>query len=131
MSKEKMMRATRESLLARAQKREENKTQYREYACELTGEVIIIKMLPLNRICEILDMREGDGVVAGLSLQKQIAYESVPLFKEKEVQEAFGCAEPYDVVTAYFDDNIEELSKFSEFILSLYGLADIEESVKN
>ena len=55
------------------------------------------------------------------------------LLQKKELQEAYEVAEPYDVVTPVFDENLGEINKLATFILGLYGLAENEDidDIKN
>ena len=129
MAKEKMKRATKESLLARAQKRDDKK--YREYNSEVLGETLLVKKHKLSRICEILDMADEESAEGGLELYKQLIYESVPILQDKELQEAYGCVEPYDIVTEILDDSLGEINKLAEFILEMYDIKDLGQNVKN
>ena len=130
MAKEKMKRATKESLLARAQKRDE-KTKYKEYNSKVLGEALLVKKHKLSRICEILDMADEESAEGGLELYKQLIYESVPILQDKELQEAYGCVEPYDIVTEILDDSLGEINKLAEFILEMYDIKDLGQNVKN
>ena len=51
--------------------------------------------------------------------------------RSARLSEAYDCIEPYDVVTAVFDDNIGAIGKLAEFILDLYGMQDVVDDVKN
>ena len=63
---EKMKKATKESLIARAQAKKANEIKYIEYDCKAIGETLMIKKLPVTRIADILDMSEGDSIKAGI-----------------------------------------------------------------
>ena len=130
MAKDKMKRATKESLLARAQKRDE-KTKYKEYSSKVLGETLLVKKHKLSRICEILDMADEESAEGGLELYKQLIYESVPILQDKELQEAYGCVEPHDIVTEILDDSLGEINKLAEFILEMYDIKDLGQNVKN
>lgn len=47
---EKMKRATKESLLARAQMRQAAEVRYKEFESKLLGETLMIKKLPLEQV---------------------------------------------------------------------------------
>lgn len=128
---EAMKRATKESLLARAQANRESKTKYVEYSCQELGETIMIKKLPLERVCSMLDMADGSTAREGLEFNKDIIYEHVPLFQDRELQEACRCNEPHDVVTAILDENMGEIDRMAKAIMSMYGLAEAAEDIKN
>ena len=125
-----MKKLTKELLLERATKKsEENK--YKEYPCEFLGGSLIIKRLPLTQVCDMLDQSANASTTDSLNLYKELIYKSVPMFKDEQLISAYDCIEPYDVVTAVFEDNLGELTKLAEFILTLYGLQDVEDEVKN
>ena len=125
-----MKRATKELLLERATKhKEENK--YKDYPCDALGSTLIIRRLPLAQVCDIVDMVDGNTARENLDLYKELIYKSVPLFQDKDLLEAYNCVEPYDIVTAVFDDNLGAIGKLAEFILDLYGMQDAVDDVKN
>lgn len=125
-----MKKATKESLLAKAQARAD-KPQYTEYKSKVLGETLLIKRLDLLRICELIDLMSGDSIRENLEVNKQIIYESIPLLQDKELQEAFGCIEPYDIVLKVLDENLGEMQDLCGMILSMYGLSNLGEEIKN
>ena len=125
-----MKRATKELLFERATKHKEE-SKYKDYPCDALGSTLTIKRLPLAQVCDFLDMAEGSTARENLDLYKELIYKSVPLFQDKDLLEVYDCIEPYDVVTAVFDDNIGAIGKLAEFILDLYGVQDVVEDVKN
>ncbi len=54
----------------------------------------------------------------------KIILKHCPIFKEKELQTAYGVAEPHELVIKVFDENLGEIGKLAEKILGIYGLAD-------
>lgn len=130
MSKEKMRSVTREELIARAQAKESDKSKYFEYECESLG-VMMVKKLPLGRICDIMDMTDESSAKGALEMYKQLIYVSVPILQDKEVQAAFGCAEPSEIVPKVLDDNLGEITKLAGFILTKYGIDTLGDDIKN
>lgn len=128
---EKMKRATKESLIARAQAKKANEVKYIAYDCEAIGETLMIKKLPITRIADIMDMSGDDTVRAGIELNAELIYASVPLFHDKELQEAYGCKEPTEIVMRIFDDDLGEMNRICSKILNLYGLEEAIEDIKN
>ena len=116
-----MKRTTKELLHERAPKSKEE-SKYKDYPCDALGSALTIKRLPLAQVCDILDMAEGSTARENLDLYKELIYKSVPLFQDKDLLEVYDCIEPYDIVTAVFDDNIGAIGKLAEFILDLYGM---------
>lgn len=114
-----MVKATREALLERASKKEDK--AYSTYESEALGLAFTVKRLPVARLMAIMDMGE-ETAEGGLETSKQLTYESIPALQDKELQEAYGCIEPHDIVLGVFDDNLGEVEKLVEFINSQYGL---------
>lgn len=121
-----MVKATREALLERASKKEDK--AYSTYESEALGLAFTVKRLPVARLMAIMDMGE-ETAEGGLETSKQLIYESIPALQDKELQEAYGCVEPHDIVLGVFDDNLGEVEKLVEFINGQYGLT--VEDVKN
>lgn len=128
---EKMKKATKESLIARAQAKKANEIKYIEYDCKAIGETLMIKKLPVTRIADILDMSEGDSIKAGIELNADLIYASIPLFHDKELQEAYDCKAPTDIVMKVFDDDLGEMNRICSRILEMYGLEEVVEDIKN
>jgi len=89
--------------------------------------------LELKARRENLDKIEMKENVAtdGLRGNIELIYRHCPDFAKKELQEAFNCVEPYDIVLKIFDSNIGEIGDFSNYIFSLYGLGKYEENKEN
>lgn len=131
MSKKDMRNITRESLIARSQKNADER-KYAQYECEYLNAVLTVKKLGLARVSDLLDMASGDESARGaLGLYKQLIYESVPILHDAEVQAAFECAEPFDIVEEIFDNRLSEISKLAGFILGLHGIDNLEDDIKN
>ena len=128
---EKMKKATKESLIARAQAKKANEIKYIEYDCKAIGETLMIKKLPITRIADIMDMTEEDSLRANMELNAELIYASVPLFHDKELQEAYDCKEPTEIVMKVLDDDLGEMNRICNRILDMYGLADTVEDIKN
>lgn len=131
MGKEKLIKATKEALLARAEQSKDDKMKYRSYESEELGMTLSLKRLPISRLCEIMDMSEDDTMKAAMEMNCNIIYESVPLFQDKELQAAYGCIEPTEIVTKVMNENMSEIEKMCTFIMGGYGMADQVEKVKN
>ncbi len=131
MGKEKLIKATKEALLARAEQSKDDKMKYRSYESEELGMTLSLKRLPISRLCEIMDMSEDDTMKAAMEMNCNIIYESVPLFQDKELQAAYGCIEPTEIVTKVMNENMSEIEKMCTFIMGGYGMTDQVEKVKN
>ena len=131
MGKEKLIKATKEALLARAEQSKDDKMKYRSYESEELGMTLSLKRLPISRLCEIMDMSEDDTMKAAMEMNCNIIYESVPLFQDKDLQAAYGCIEPTEIVTKVMNENMSEIEKMCTFIMGGYGMTDQVEKVKN
>lgn len=131
MGKRKLAKATKEALLARAEQSKDDKLKYRSYESEELGMTLSLKRLPVFRLCEIMDMSEDNTMKAAMEMNCNIIYESTPLFQDKELQAAYGCAEPTEIVTKVLNENMSEIEKMCEFIMDGYGMTDQVEKVKN
>ena len=109
--------------------RRENGEQIKEYKSEFLGGNIMVKKISPYKVMEILDKIEmkENAATDGLRGNIELIYRHCPDFAKKELQEAFNCVEPYDIVLNIFDNNIGQIGDFSNYILSLYGLGKYEE----
>lgn len=44
------------------------------------------------------DQNENAGMKENLDFEVELIYKSCPMLQNKELQEAYGCQEPYDIV---------------------------------
>ena len=116
---------TLEDLLDRARQRDSDKIQIREYFSEELGGNIAVTKMPLRKLTAFLD-RADDGdsnaITSNLDMNIELVYKSVPMLQNKELQAAYDCVEPYDIVTKVFNDNLGEIQDITNFIMSLYGM---------
>lgn len=108
--------------------RRENGEQIKEYKSEFLGGSIMVKKISPYKVTEILDEieMEENAATNGLKGNIKLIYRHCPDFAKKELQEAFNCVEPYDIVLKVFDNNIGQIGSFATYILSLYGLGKYE-----
>ena len=131
-------RITIESLIQRAEQQKNDKIKLKEVYNEMLGGDIVIKRVPLTQVVGLLDKLDNKNLKLSdcIEMYKELIYKCVPIFQNKELHEEFGCAEPYDIVTEVFNDNVEEINKMAEEILAMYGMSDnpikeLEEEIKN
>lgn len=129
---------TIESLIQRAEQRKNDKVKLKEVYNETLGGNLVIKRVPLTQVVGILDKLDGENLKLSdcIEMYKELIYKCCPILQNKDLQEEFGCAEPYDIVTEVFEDNVGEINKLAEEILAMYGMADnpvkeLEEEIKN
>ena len=60
-------------------------------------------------------------------------YISVPLFRSAQLQEAYEVAEPSDIVTLLFEQNLTAITSLGDKIAAMYGIngAEAVEELKN
>jgi hypothetical protein len=131
---------TFESLMQRAEQRKNDKIKTKEVYNKMLDGNLVIKRIPLTKIVDLLDVLDGENVKLNdcVELYKELIYKCCPVLQSKELQEEFGCAEPYDIVTEVFEDNVGEISAVAQEILAMYGMAEgkelikeVEEEIKN
>ena len=112
----------------------ENKEQIVEYKSDFLNGSIMVKKISPYKVTEILDKTdeiEGGAMTKGAKANEELIFKHCPDLQNKELIKKYGCAEPYDIVLKVFDNNIGEVGKFAEFILTLYGLVDKKEKEKS
>lgn len=131
--KDSMKKLTLEALIAKKEQREASKSEYRDIPVESLGGSLTVKKLPLSQILDFLDSAdENAGLKENLAFEAELIYKSCPIMQDKRLQEAYGCAEPYDVVMRVLDDNIGAVGELTAAILDFYGMGDsIRDQLKN
>ena len=118
-------------LMARAEQRSSDKTAYKNVYVEPLGGELTVEKIPLPRVLSMLDVVESDNMMDNLDFQVNLIYQCCPMLRKPELQAAYDCKEPTDIVCALFEDNMGAISKAAESIVDFYGLADSKDAVKN
>lgn len=120
-------------LIARKEQRESSKADYRDIKVEALGGMLTLKKLPLSQVLTMLDDQdENAGMKENLDFEVELIYKSCPMLQNKELQEAYGCQEPYDIVLRVLDDNVGALAELANAVLDFYGMGDsIRDQLKN
>lgn len=126
------MSLTIETLLERAQQSKNDKFMMKKYKSKLLGGELTIVRQPLTKIISIIgDMDENRrDMVRMISVMCELIYVSVPLFRDKRLQKEYEVAEPYDVVQAVLNDNVDEITELAEAIFEMYGLKELKDKTK-
>lgn len=126
------MSLTIETLLERAQQSKNDKFMMKKYKSKLLGGELTIVRQPLTKILSIIgDMDENRrDMVRMISVMCELIYVSVPLFRDKRLQKEYEVAEPYDVVQAVLNDNVDEITELAEAIFEMYGLKELKDKTK-
>lgn len=108
--------------IERAEKSKEDKYKIKIYESKMVGELEVVKM-GIKKITEIMDsFSDDDNTSKSMRNNAMIIYESVPLLRRKELREAYGVSDPYDIVYPFFEENIEEINNLVSFIFKMHGI---------
>ena len=117
--KSELKKLTLSDLIARKEQRESSKADYRDIKVEALGGMLT-------------DQDENAGMKENLDFEVELIYKSCPMLQNKELQEAYGCQEPYDIVLRVLDDNVGALAELANAVLDFYGMGDsIRDQLKN
>ena len=124
-----MARATIEALLAR---KEKSGPKIKEVHVDALDMDMVVEKKPLSVVAGFFDeINSNISFSKSIEIYKEIIYTCVPIFHDKKLQEAYGCAEPYDIVPAVFDDNVMAMQELGNEILAMYGFDELIQNVKN
>lgn len=131
--KAELKKLTLSDLIARKEQRDSSKAEYRDIKVEALGGMLTLKKLPLSQVLTMLDDQdENAGMKENLDFEVELIYKSCPMLQNKELQEAYGCQEPYDIVLRVLDDNVGALAELASAVLDFYGMGDsIRDQLKN
>lgn len=124
---------TLEMLLARKEQSNNDKMRITYFNSEVLGGTIEVVKLKARDVLKVMDNADDKSADGAYRANCKLIYKHCPLLQKKELQEAYEVAEPYDIVTPVFDENLGEINKLATFILGLYGLAENEDidDIKN
>ena len=121
---------TLEMLIAKKEQSNNDKMKVVLFNSEVLGGTIEVRKLKARDVIKIMDSTEDKTTEAAYNANCKLIYKHCPILQEKELQAAYEVAEPYEVVVPVFEENLGEINKLSNFILSLYGLAEEEKASK-
>lgn len=124
-----MAKLNLEELVARATQSKADKFQVRMVEIDQEGNTIQATKKDLRTVAKTLDM-ETETTNDRFQAEMKLVYDHCQVLHEKELQAAYGCAEPMDVVEKVFESNMGLIEKAAKEILDMYGLAE-EEGTKN
>lgn len=127
---------TLDDLIARKTQGETDKLAYKSVFVPSLGGELTFKKLPLRQMMQLVDgVSTNDSLTDQFEVNKELIYKACPILQSAELQAAYNCAEPYDIVPAVFCDNISEIGDVADKILEFYGLGDslqkMGEQIKN
>lgn len=121
---------TLEMLIAKKEQSNNDKMKVVLFNSEVLGGTIEVRKLKARDVIKIMDSTEDKTTEAAYNANCKLIYKHCPILQEKELQATYEVAEPYEVVVPVFEENLGEINKLSNFILSLYGLAEEEKASK-
>ena len=128
----KSKKLTLEDLITRKTQSENDKLKIKEiYVQNLDGNIVLQKS-SIAKVIDLMDnIENADSIKEGYEFQKQLIYMHCPVMHDKQLQDIYECAEPYDIIDKLFGDNVGDVSKAAEEVLNFYGLADEVDKIKN
>ena len=121
---------TLDMLIAKKEQSNNDKMKVVLFNSEVLGGTIEVRKLKARDVIKIMDSTDNKSTEEAYNANCKLIYKHCPILQEKELQEAYEVAEPYEVVVPVFEENLGEINKLSNFILSLYGLTDSEQVSK-
>lgn len=123
-----MAQMTLEDLLA---KKEGQKTQQTAlvYLPGLGGE-LEIQRIPLARYMGLTGQLDADAPERLLGAQYELIYACCPILRNPQLQEAYACREPTEIVGKVLNENLGDMNILVTEISKFYGV-NLEEDLKN
>ena len=123
-----MAQITLEDLLARKESQQTQQTAL-VYLPGLGGE-LEIQRIPLARYMGLTGQFEADAPDRLLGAQYELIYACCPILRNPQLQEAYACREPVEIVGKVLNENLGDMNLLVTEISKFYGL-NFEESLKN
>lgn len=121
---------TLEMLIAKKEQSNNDKMKVVLFNSEVLGGTIEVRKLKARDVIKIMDSTDNKSTEEAYNANCKLIYKHCPILQDKELQVVYEVAEPYEVVVPVFEENLGEINKLSNFILSLYGLTDSEQVSK-
>ena len=115
---------TLEILIAKKQQSENDKMKVVLFNSEVLGGTIEVVKHKARDVIKIMDSAQEKTTEAAYNANCKLIYKHCPILHDKELQKTYEVAQPYEIVIPVFDENLGEINKLSNFILSLYGLGE-------
>lgn len=126
-----MSRLTLEELIERKRQSDDDKVKYKAVHSDLLGGEIMVKKLPLRQVTALVDRFPDPNTTESMEMMQELIYRSCDLFRSAELQKEYGIeGDKYEIVSAVFEDNLDEITKVGQEILDFYftnGMPSIAE----
>ena len=127
-----MNKATAEMLITRKLQGDYDKLQVKVVEIPSLDFSLELRKPKIEKVLSRLDDIENvNSSEENIRFMQELVYDACPMLHNQELQEAFECKEPIDIVTAILNDNYKELERLSEHVLDFYGLGELDDAVKN
>ena len=118
-----MKKATLEDLLARKSQAMQDKMIINDVDIPVLDMSVSVQKIPLIRVLNMIDKySDMDALSSRFELYKELIYACVPLFQNKQLHEAYECADPLDIVPILFKQNITAIGALGDEICTMYGI---------
>lgn len=119
---EKSKKLLLEDILARKERAEQKNIDVKTvYVPGLEGSVEL-QRIPLVRVLAMLDGVRAEVPLESFEFMVELIYNMCPIMRNVQLQNAYDCKEPTDVVCKVLNDNMADLAIIAESALSFYGL---------
>lgn len=122
-----MAKLTIEDLLAQKDLRQDNvKTVHLD---GLGGE-LEVRRIPLVKFTDYMERTQKGDAKATLEAQYEMIYACCPILHNEQLQEAYECKDPLDIVPKILRENIMDMNALVTAISAFYGV-DLDDDLKN
>lgn len=122
-----MAKLTIEDLLAQKDWRQDDvKTVHLD---GLGGE-LEVRRIPLVKFTDYMERTQKGDAKATLEAQYEMIYVCCPILHNEQLQEAYECKDPLDIVPKILRENIMDMNALVTAISSFYGV-DLDDDLKN
>lgn len=127
-------RLTLEDLMTRKLKKDADKMKIKSVYVEELGGNIQLEKIPITRVAGFAENLESDNPTDILRAKIDMIYHCCPILRKPELQTAYECGEPTDIVCKLLDDNLGAINDIVLAIMEMYGLSEgktlVEEGVE-
>lgn len=129
---DKHKKLTLEEIIARKNQSNKDKLQLKEFYLPNLDGNIVFESKPLSKVLELMDcMGDKESAKENYEFYKELIYMHCAIMHNKELQEAYECSEPVDIVDKLFDNSMGLIVAAGEEIFGFYDLDKEIESIKN
>lgn len=126
-----MSKLTVDELIARKKQSESDKFAAVPFHVKAVDGEIMFAKKSLSKVLDMMDgMTDTDSAIENYKLFRELIYEHCQVLHNPELQRAYECTEPIDIVDKIFGEDLGNITEAAEAILGFYGLTD-EDTSKN